>query len=697
MQNQMEPTGNLYFPESVRVISREGGTLALAFTDRSGETFLGQFTFLDTGAVRVRIYEHKFVKLKYDVVDQTILREGELCLEETEQEIRVRFAGFSLRFGKNPFSMGLYGQTGEVIYEEQMKDVNSVGEGLDQIPPLGYFKDEQGKITGINLAPKLHWDEHIYGLGEHFTEFDKRGQQVRMYNADTLGCRDGAAYKNIPFYISSYGYGLFVNHCGIYDFEVGSRSSSSISICVPDRQLEYYLIPGDSLKEILSTYMKLTGPAALPPEWSFGLWYSTGFKGNSRANVEKDAAGFREHQIPCSVMHFDCYWLRENMWCDFVWDDAQYPDRIGMLAELKKQGFRICLWINPYISRQAELFQEGCAGGYLVKKENGEAYTADLWHGLLPWCGIVDFTNPDAAAWYQSKIAGLLSEGVDVLKTDFAEDIPEDAVFFNGQTGKEMRNFYSRLYNEAVFAVTCREKGKENGLVWARSGCAGMQKFPVCWSGDPQSTFEGMAATLRGGLSLAMSGVPFWSHDMGGFYGQVTGEVLVRWSQFGLFCSHSRLHGTTTRQPWAYGEEVLAILKKFIAIRYELMPYIIENAKKCVEEGISFLRPLVLEHPQDPAAASIWDEYYFGERMLVCPVFGGRDALRKFYLPEGEWTDYLTKERYEGGRWYQRRCPLDYLPLFYKGEAPGLPKKQGKKGEAPGLPKKQGKKEEMQL
>lgn len=312
------------------------------------------------------------------------------------------------------------------------------------------------------------------------------------------------------------------------------------------------------------------------------------------------------------------------------------------------------------------MFREGSSLGYLVKRTDGQVYTADLWHGLLPWCGMVDFTNPDAKAWFQGKVKARLEEGVDVMKTDFAEDIPEDAVFSNGMTGKEMRNLYSRLYNQAVFEITCQVKGEENGIVWARSGCAGMQRFPVCWSGDPYSSYEGMAATLRGGLSLALSGVPFWSHDMGGFYGEVSEEVFVRWSQFGLFSSHCRLHGTSTRQPWAYGERALQILKKFIGIRYELMPYILENARACVEEGISFLRPLFLEHPDDPTVYGISDEYYFGRDMLVCPVFGGDGARRMVYLPSGIWKDYFTGEVYTGGRWMELTCPLDYMPVFEK-------------------------------
>ena len=668
MLNQAGVEIKHYYPQKVCMESAKGAEVHLRFTDRSGETFQGHLTVLASGAIRIRLFQREYRTPDYDIVNEAVLAPGAVTILEDETHLRIQFPGGELVMQKEPFSFVVWNRRDRLVYEENMKDVNSVGDGLDQIPPLGFTKSSTGAVAEINLAPRLHMDEHIYGLGEHFTEFDKRGQTIRMRNTDTLGCRNELAYKNIPFYISSYGYGLFVNDYGIYDFEIGSHSTASISIRVRADQLEYYLIPGKDLKQILSIYMMLTGPAALPPDWSFGLWYSTGFKGSSRDNVEADAAMFKKQEIPCSVLHFDCYWLRENMWCDFVWDDTQYPDRVQMLKKLKEDGFRICLWINPYVTEIAQMFEEGRTKGYLVKRADGSVYTADLWHGLLPYCGIVDFTNPEARRWYQQKAASVLREGVDVLKTDFAEDIPEDAVFYNGKTGKQMRNLYSMLYNEAVFSVIQKEKGSENGIVWARSGCAGMQKYPVCWSGDPYSSYEGMAATLRGGLSLAMSGVPFWSHDMGGFYGDVKEDVMIRWCQFGLFSSHSRLHGTTTRQPWVYGERCLKILKHFVELRYNLMPYILLSARECVSNGISFIRPLVLEHPDDPQVYPIYDQYYFGSRMLVCPVFGGDQAERCFYLPEGRWTDYLTGCVFEGKHWYTRRCALEYIPIFYKGD-----------------------------
>jgi len=658
---------NDFYAVRLKDYSMEGSSLSLTVEDQQGSPFTIAVSFYKNDILRVRLYSEVF-QLCYDLVNSKFLiPDNDIKLSQEGNLLTVKYGSQSLLIGREPFSFAIQAADGHLIYEENFNDVNPVGEkGEDLIPPMGFSKDNEGNIVNVNICAALRWNEHIYGMGERFTEFDRRGQQVVLMNKDTLGCRDETSYKNIPFYLSTYGYGLFVNTSSISEFNFGYDSNNSISIHVPQSCLEYYLIAGDSMKTILSRYTELTGPAVLPPDWSFGLWYSTGFKGNSSENTLADARRIRQEGIPCDVMHFDCYWLRDDMWCDFVWDEKFYPNRIDMLKTLKEMGFKSCLWINPYVTIKTDMFREGAERGYLVKRPDGSVYTEDLWHGLLSYCAIVDFTNKDAVKWFQEKVRTVLLEGVDVMKTDFGEDIPLDSVFSNGKTGREMRNLYSRLYNQAVFEAMESVKGKGNGIVWARSGCAGMQKFPVCWSGDARSSFEGMAAALRGGLSLSMSGVPFWSHDMGGFYGEVKEEVFIRWCQFGLFSSHSRLHGTTTRQPWAYGKRALDIVRDFIKLRYRLMPYILKNAKKCVEQSVPFVRPLILEHPNDPAVAGIWDQYYFGDDIIAAPVFGGDNTARWVYLPEGEWQDMLTKKQYTGRQWINLSCPLNYMPIFCK-------------------------------
>lgn len=658
-----------HFPAVLKNLTEEGCNIKIEAEDNTGKPVIIQFALFQSGIVRVRLSAGTFTSPAYPVVCEKFLKNEQIEVSETKENYRIACKNYCVVVEKNPFSFKVYHGDGKIACEESFNDVDSVGAGYNQVPPMGYSVEDHG-VKGMNLGFLLHYNESIYGFGEHFTNFDKVGQTVSVRNFDTLGCRDETAYKNIPFYVSSYGYGLYVHHHGVFDFHVGTESAAAVSAHIPDTSLEYYLIVNPSLKELMAAFVKLTGPAILPPKWSFGLWYSTGFKGNSRKNAEEDAQRFRREGIPCDVMHFDCYWLREDKWCDFVWDDVLYPNHKYMIQTLKTQGYKTCLWINPYVTITSEMYREGKNRGYFAKNKEGRPYEADLWHGLLSPCVLMDFTNEAAVEWFKEKVKHVLLEGVDVLKTDFGEDIPYDAVFSNGMTGKEMRNVYSRLYNQTVFQVSEECRGKGNALVWARSGCAGMQQFPVCWSGDPHSTYEGMAATLRSGLSMAMSGVLFWSHDMGGFYGDVTKDIFIRWSQFGLFTSHSRLHGTTTRQPWAYDEETKAIIKDFVMLRYSLMPYIWKTAKEGVEKGVPFIRPMVLEYPEDINVRGMYDQYFFGEDILVAPVFGGKNAVREVYLPDGTWEELLGEKRaFRGGAWYSFECPLNYLPVFKRQEA----------------------------
>lgn len=657
----------LYFnyADSVKYVEINDSFVLLEIIDNSGCIFYMEISLYSESIIKILAYKGKNKIPDYDFVNSKNCLDLQDLIQETKDTLVIKNSKMKVTIDKNSYGFKVCNSRGKVLLEENLNDVDSVGEGENRVPPLGYSFDNKGNCKTMNLCFMLTPYENIYGLGEKFTEFNKRGQKIKMFNCDALGVRSEKSYKNVPFYISTAGYGLFINSNKLTEFNIGSQSTSSISINVPGDFIKYYIIVGDILKEILSQFIAITGPAAMPPKWSFGLWFSTGFKGASQQIIEEDAKHFRDDNIPCDVMHMDCYWLRDDMWCDFVWDSKMYPEHKQLIKNLKSRGFKICLWINPYVTIVSDMYKYGKEKGYFVKNSNGEPYQADLWHGLLSMCVIVDFTNPKAADWYKSKLNTLLAEGIDVFKTDFGEEIPFDGVFFNGKTGEDMRNIYSTIYNNVVYNTVKEAKGSE-AMVWARSGFIGMQRTPVIWLGDPVSSYEGMASVIKGGLSLSMSGVPFWSHDMGGFYGDVSSDVFVRWSQFGLFSSHSRLHGTTTRQPWAYGDRVYKILTDFIKLRYKLMPYIIKTAQNCVEQSLPFIRPMILEHPDDPVCAGLWDQYYMGYDIIVAPVFAGDDAMRNVYIPEGEWVDYFSGLEYKGNRFVTYKCKLETIPLLFR-------------------------------
>ncbi|WP_327707771.1 alpha-xylosidase [Streptomyces sp. NBC_00464] len=505
--------------------------------------------------------------------------------------------------------------------------------------------------------------ENVYGLGERFTPYVKNGQTVDIWQADG-GTSSELAYKNIPFYLSSRGYGVFVNHPGKVSFEVGSESVGQVQFSVEDQSLEYYIVAGPTPKEVLARYTALTGRPALPPAWSFGLWLTTSFcTSYDEETVTSFVDGMAERDIPLSVFHFDCFWMREYQWSDFLWDPEVFPDPEGMLARLKERGLRISMWINPYIAQKSALFAEGAELGYLVRRPNGNIWQWDLWQ---PGMALVDFTNPAACEWYNSKLRVLLDQGVDCFKTDFGERIPTDVVWHDGSDPERMHNYYAQIYNRTVFELLEKQRGHGEAVLFARSATAGGQQFPVHWGGDCFASFTAMAESLRGGLSLSLSGFGFWSHDIGGFEGTPDPAVFKRWLAFGLMSSHSRLHGNVSyRVPWAFGEEAVDVARKFTLLKHRLMPYLYGAAATAHRTGVPMMRPMLLEFPGDPTTRMLDRQYMLGPDLLVAPVFT-EDGQVEYYVPEGTWTVLLTGETVTGPVWRHETHGFDSLPILVR-------------------------------
>ncbi|GAA2935680.1 alpha-xylosidase [Streptomyces enissocaesilis] len=505
--------------------------------------------------------------------------------------------------------------------------------------------------------------EHIYGLGERFTPYVKNGQSVEVWQADG-GTSSEQAYKNIPFHLSSRGYGVFVNHPGRVSYEIGSESVGQVQFSVEDQSLEYYVVAGPTPKEVLARYTALTGRPALPPAWSFGLWLTTSFcTPYDEETVTSFVDGMAEHDIPLSVFHFDCFWMREYQWSDLEWDPEVFPDPEGMLRRLTERGLKVSMWINPYIAQKSALFAEAAARGFLVRRPNGDIWQWDLWQ---PGMALVDFTHPGAREWYTDKLRVLLDQGVDCFKTDFGERVPTDVVWHDGSDPERMHNYYTHLYNSTVFELLEKERGAGQAVLFARSATAGGQQFPVHWGGDCFASLGAMAESLRGGLSLSLSGFGFWSHDIGGFEGTPEPEVFKRWLAFGLLSSHSRLHGNVSyRVPWAFGEEAVAVARKFTLLKHRLMPYLYGVAVEAHRTGVPVMRPMLLEFPDDPTCRTLDRQYMLGPDLLVAPVFTtGGDV--EFYLPEGAWTHLLTGETVQGPGWRREVHGFDSLPLYVR-------------------------------
>jgi alpha-D-xyloside xylohydrolase len=528
------------------------------------------------------------------------------------------------------------------------------GQGYAQWAGKGNFVHEQLSL-GVG--------ENVYGLGERFTAFVKNGQLVENWNKDG-GTSSEQTYKNVPFYLTNGGYGVLVNETGPIDFEIASEKVARVQFSLPGESLEYFVIYGPSPKEILARLTALTGRPALPPAWSFGLWLSTSFTTNyDEATVTRFIKGMEERKLPLSVFHFDCFWMKEFEWCNFEFDSRQFPDPKGFIARIKAHGLHVCVWINPYVAQRSPLFEEGRKGGFFLKRADGGVWQSDLWQ---PGMAIVDFTNPAARDWFSGKLRRLMELGVDCFKTDFGERIPTDVVYHDGSDPVAMHNLYSIQYNETVFNLLEKERGKGEAVVFARSTYASGQRFPLHWGGDCWSNFESMAESLRGGLSLSLCGFGFWSHDIGGFEGNPPPSLYKRWLAFGLLSSHSRLHGSSTyRVPWSVDEESCDVLRFFTNLKCELMPYWYAMAVEAHRKGVPMMRAMMLEFPGDPACESLDRQYMLGDSLLVAPVFSPDNNV-SYYLPEGRWTHLLTGEVQAGGRWYRASHGFLSLPLFVR-------------------------------
>lgn len=604
-----------------------------------------QFSSPMPNVIRVRLFHHKGVRpakpefeLKPQPAHQVTISNDEKAavLTSGQLSVRVEKAG-----------------DWRIEFKDGDKVITSSGwRGMGMMDtPDGRYLTEQ-----LNLGV----GECVYGLGERFTAFVKNGQVVDLWHEDG-GTSSEQAYKNIPFYLTNRGYGVFINHPEKVSLEVASEKVERVQFSVPGESLEYFLIYGPTPKEVLERYTSLTGKPALPPAWSFGLWLTTSFTTNyDEETVNGFIQGMAERGLPLHVFHYDCFWMKEFHWVNFEWDRRVFPDPQGMLRRLKERGLKICVWINPYVAQRSSMFDEGMAGGYLLKRPNGDVWQWDMWQAGM---GLVDFTNPAARRWYGDKLRALVDMGVDCFKTDFGERIPTDVVYYDGSDPLRMHNYYTQLYNQTVFEVLEEKLGVGEAAVFARSATTGGQQFPVHWGGDSTATFESMAESLRGGLSLCLSGFSFWSHDMGGFEQTASADVYKRWCAFGLLSSHSRLHGSSSyRVPWLFDDEAVDVLRHFTQIKCRLMPYLFGAACTAHETGVPVMRAMPLEFPGDPACDSLDRQYMLGEALLVAPVLTS-DGVVDYYLPEGRWTHFSSGKVVTGGRWVREQHDFLSLPL----------------------------------
>ena len=532
--------------------------------------------------------------------------------------------------------------------------------------PLGFVTTDD-KTERATISFHCNPNECFVGTGERFRKMDLSGQTFQLKNQDGQGVNNRRCYKNIPFYLSSRLYGAFFHTSDYCKLSLADHSTRSVQFLCDHATIDVFLIGGQTPEQILRGYRMLTGFPAMPPLWSFGIWMSrmTYF---SADEVEEICDRLRREHYPCDVIHLDTGWFRQDWLCEWKFNPERFPDPKAFISRLADKGFKVSLWQLPYVAKGAEQLAEAKAHRYigpLLKEQSGEGSN----FSALDYAGTIDFTYPAATAWYQSLLKELLDMGVKCIKTDFGENIHLDAIY-HAMAPERLNNLYALLYQRAAYDITRQVTG--DGIIWARAAWAGCQRYPLHWGGDSASTWDGMAGSLRGGLHLGLSGFAFWSHDVPGFHSvpdfmnsPLDDHVYVRWTQFGVFTSHLRYHGTCKREPWHY-PAIAPIVKRWWQLRYRLIPYIYEQSRKACNSGMPLVRALLLHHPHDPQCWHIDDEYYFGEDFLVCPIMN-REGKRDIYLPEGEWVDFFTGKHFSGKRWYNDFIsPLERMPVFVR-------------------------------
>jgi alpha-D-xyloside xylohydrolase len=527
----------------------------------------------------------------------------------------------------------------------------------------------------VTCALKAKADESFVGTGERFAKMDLSGRTFQLRNQDGQGVNNRRAYKNIPFYLSSEHYGLFLHTSSFAKFSLADHSTRSAQVLVEEPVLDLFFIGGDTAEQILFGYRQLTGFPTMPPLWSFGTWMSrmTYF---SADEVNDICHRMRKEGYPCDVIHLDTGWFKTDWLCEWEFNDERFPDPKKFIADLKKDGYRVSLWQLPYISYNAEQYEEANANDYISKSERKISGASNF--SMEDYAGTIDFTYDKATEWYKGLLKKLLDMGVTCIKSDFGEDIHLDAEY-HSMTPDKLHNLYPLLYQKAAYEITKEVTG--DGIVWARAGWAGCQRYPLHWGGDSACSWDGLAGSLKGGLHIGLSGFGFWSHDVPGFHGVpnfmnsvLPDDIYVRWTQFGVFSSHLRYHGSHEREPWHY-PAIAPIVKKWLQLRYRLIPYILEQSEKVTHTGYPVLRALLFHHPEDKTCWHIEDQYYFGDNMLVAPVMNSENR-RDIYLPKGKWVNFFTGEILEGECWLRNvEVPLEQMPVYvkYGAEIPVYP------------------------
>lgn len=639
------------------------------------------FNCKDGSKLSLTINSNAVVKIWYDksgkltrsnpsfaVVNDKLENMGEVTVNEETSAYEIFTSKLRIRINKNPMQLQIFDKYQKLIFSD--------------------FKD-QGHVSdakAVKAYKVLRNDEQFFGLGEKTGTLNRRGKNYKMWNSDKpcYSVTEDPIAKSIPFFMSSYRYGIFLDNTYKSEFKFGTESQDYYSFEAPDGAFVYYFIYGKDYKEIQQQYIALTGQPIMPPKWALGFAQSRGLYTKENQALEV-AAEFRKRKIPIDIIYQDIGWTQNLQ--DFEWRKGNYTDPKGMLKKLKANGFKMIVSQDPVISKKDnKQYIEANKLGYFVK----DVRTDKAYEMPWPWggnCGVVDFTLPAVADWWGKYQQKPLDDGISGFWTDMGEPAWSNEEDIDRLNMKHHLGMHDEIHN--VFGLTWDkvvkeqfEKRNPNKRIFqmTRSAYAGLQRYTFGWtndSGNGNDVLDGWAQMenqVAVGISAGLGGIPFWTTDISGYCGDITdypamAELYTRWMQFGVFCPLSRAHheGDNAVEPWMFGEVAEKNTKAAIELKYQLFPYLYTYSRKAHDTGLPITRGLFMEYPNDTEAAKIDNQFIFGEELLVAPVLKKGERVKRVYLPDGEWIDFNDKKtEYLGGQTVAYKAPLNTIPIFVK-------------------------------